>query len=85
MSTERRYELPPGLSPQEEEAVLAALERYLAEEPPPNPWVTAGRNEAAGAGVLQTRRQGPGGWRRAVREPFARRGAPTLHGRGDAS
>jgi hypothetical protein len=81
----RRFELPPGLSPQEERAVIAALERYLAEEATPNPWAMAGRCDATGMGALQTRRVSPGAWQRAGRGKFARLGTPTLHGRGDAA
>jgi hypothetical protein len=81
-----RYELPGGLSPLEEAAVLAALERYFAEEqaPPPSPWALAGRVDATGVGALQARRAA-GGWRSQTRLPFARRGVPPFHGRGDAS
>jgi hypothetical protein len=80
-----RYELPGGLSPQEEAAALAALERYFAEEqaPPPSPWALAGRVDASGMGALQARRLA-GGWRSATRLSFARRGVPPFHGRGDA-
>jgi hypothetical protein len=80
-----RYELPGGLSPLEEAAVLAALERYFAEEqaPPPSPWAIAGRVDATGMGALQTRRFA-GGWRSETRLVFARRGVPPFHGRGDA-
>jgi hypothetical protein len=76
MDQGRRFELPPGLSPQEERAVIAALERYFAEEPPPNPWAMAGRYEATGMGMLQSRRIAPGAWQRAGRGKFAREGTP---------
>ncbi|MFL5796783.1 MAG: hypothetical protein ACJ77A_02475 [Actinomycetota bacterium] len=80
-----RFELPRGLPPEEEAAVLAALERYFSEEhpPPPSPWALAGRIEASRLGALQTR-HAPGGWRSGARMPFARRGTPPFHGRGDA-
>ena len=84
MDRRKRFELPPGLTPQEERAVLAALERYFAEGPPPNPWALAGRVDASGMGALQTRRLAQGAWQRAGRENFARRGTTSLHGRGDA-
>jgi hypothetical protein len=79
------FELPPGLSPEQERAVIAALEQYFVEEPPPNPWAMAGRYDATGMGTLQTRRVSPGAWQRAGRGKFARLGTPTLHGRGDAA
>lgn len=84
MSAGRRFELPSGLTPQEERAVLAALERYFAETPPPKPWALAGRAEAAGMGALQTRHLAPGAWQRAGRGSFARRGTTSQVGRGDA-
>ena len=88
MSTDgRRFELPGGLSSQEENAVLAALERYFAEElaQPSSPWALAGRTDATGVGALQTRRSAGGGWRASARRPFARSGVPPFHGRGDAN
>jgi hypothetical protein len=80
-----RFELPEGLSPDEEAAVLAALERYFADEhaPPPSPWALAGRIDASGMGALQMRRA-LGSWRSGARMPFARRGTPPFQGRGDA-
>jgi hypothetical protein len=84
-SSGHRFDLPGGLSPSEEAAVIAALERYFAEDeetPSSNPWAMAGRLDATGMGALQTRRVS--GWRAATRMPFARRGVPTFHGRGDA-
>src|SRR5439155_6312596 len=48
------FELPEGLPPEEERAIIAALERYFDErDPRPNPWAMAGRIEAARDGVLQ--------------------------------
>ncbi len=80
-----RFELPEGLPPEEEAAVLAALERYFTEEhaPPPSPWAVAGRIDASRLGAVQTRHV-LGGWRAGARMAFARRGTPPLHGRGDA-
>jgi hypothetical protein len=81
----RRYELPEGLTPEEERAAIAALERYFSGAgQEPNPWALAGRLEATGLGILQTRRFAKGAWGRAARGPFARRGAPTHLGRGDS-
>ena len=86
MSSEaaRRFEIPAGLSPEEERAVIAALERYLAKEGgAPHPWAFAGRLDATGMGALQTRWGGEA-WRRAGRSAFTRWGVPPFAGRGDA-
>jgi hypothetical protein len=81
-----RFELPDGLSASEEAAVLAALERYFAEDQATSsPWALAGRIDASGMGALQTRRLSGSAWRSAVRGTFARAGVPPLHGRGDAN
>ena len=81
----RRFELPPGLDPHEERAILLALEQYFGEgSPRPSGWALGGRLDAIGMGALQTRGVLPGAWQRAARGPFARRGNPTLFGRGDA-
>ena len=85
MSDGRRFEVPEGLSAEEIRAVLVALERYfLKESPHPDPWVLAGRVEATGQGALQTRRFTDEPWRANPYAQYARRGAPPLHGRGDA-
>jgi hypothetical protein len=82
---ERRFELPEGLSPAEERAIIRALERYFAQENPhPHPWVLAGRVDACGWGAVQARRYADSGWSLAGWAPFARRGSPPLRGRGDA-
>jgi hypothetical protein len=78
-----RYELPPGLSPDEERAVLAALERVFEEAPRPSPWALAGRAENVGMGALQIRREARGGWTSRALIPFARRGTEPMLGRGD--
>ena len=78
------FELPQGLTREEERAILVALERYfLQENPHPDPWVLAGRMDAGGHGALQARRYTDGAWRTPA--PFARRGSPSLQGRGDAA
>jgi hypothetical protein len=80
-----RYELPPGLSPEEERAVLAALERTLGAPPHRLPaWVLAGRSEALRMGALQVRRHTDRPWTFRGAVPFARPGTPHLLGRGDA-
>ena len=78
----QRFELPDGLTPEDERAILTALERYfLQESPKPNPWVLQGRIDATGlrraAGADASREP----W--AVRAAFARHGVAPLHGRGD--
>jgi hypothetical protein len=82
---DRRFELPGDLTRGQERAVIQALERYFARESPhPNPWVLAGRVAATGLGALQARRYTDEPWGVGRYAPFARRGVPPLHGRGDA-
>jgi hypothetical protein len=79
----RRFEMPEGLTPEEERAVLMALERYFVEENrKPAPWVLQGRIEATGFGALQVRRFAREPWHGQWVE-FARKGVPPMHGRGD--
>jgi hypothetical protein len=80
---ERRFEMPEGLTPEEERAILMALERYfLQESPKPTPWVLQGRVDATGMGALQVRKLAREPWNE-VRAAFARRGVAPLNGRGD--
>jgi hypothetical protein len=80
---ERRFELPEDLTPEEDRAILMALERYLQQESPkPTPWVLQGRVDATGLGQLQVRKLARDPWNE-VKAPFARRGVPAAHGRGD--
>ena len=86
MNGERRFEVPHGLTREEERAVLLALERYfLQESPHPDPWVLAGRLEATGYGALQARRYASAAWGMAAYTRFVRSGVPPLCGRGDAT
>ena len=79
----RRFEISEGLTPEEERAVLMALERYFVEEnPKPAPGVLQGRIEATGFGALQVRRFAREPWHGQWVE-FARKGVPPMHGRGD--
>jgi hypothetical protein len=79
----RRVEIPQDLTPDEERAVLMALERYFVEENPrPAPWVLQGRIEATGLGALQVRRFAREPWHGQWVE-FARKGVPPMDGRGD--
>jgi hypothetical protein len=81
---DRRFELPDDLTPEEERAVIRALERYFAQESPhPHPWVLSGRIEAAGLGALQARHYTHAPWGVGTYAPYARRGVPSVHGRGD--
>jgi hypothetical protein len=83
---ERRFEVPIGLTREEERAIVLALERYfLQESPHPDPWVLAGRLEATGYGALQARRHMDAAWGLPTRAPFTRQGVPPVHGRGDAT
>jgi hypothetical protein len=82
MDGERTFDLPEGLTPEEERAILTALERYfLQESPKPNPWVLQGRIDATGLGALQTRKLSREPW--AIRAAFARHGVAPVLGRGD--
>jgi hypothetical protein len=86
MDEERRFELPEGLSAEEERVVITALERYFVQESPhPNPWVLAGRLDAAGIGALQARRYMDEPWGAPRRHVFLRPGVAPLGGRGDAA
>ena len=82
---DRRFELPADLTPEQERAIIRALERYFARESPhPDPWVLAGRVDSTGLGALQARRYTDTPWVVATFAPFARRGVPPMDGRGDA-
>ena len=80
-----RYELPEGLTAEEERAVLLALERYFATRAPEGPVVGArGRLEAMGYGALQARRSSEHPWSSGARVQFTRRGTQSSsQGRGD--
>ncbi|HEY7400653.1 MAG TPA: hypothetical protein VH989_07130 [Actinomycetota bacterium] len=80
---ERSFELPDGLSSEEERAILTALERYFQQESPkPNTWVLQGRIDATGLGGLQVRKYAREPWHGNHAE-FAQKGVPPVHGRGD--
>jgi hypothetical protein len=80
-----KFELPEGTSPQEERAIIAALERYFAQrDPRPDPWALAGRIEASREGALQARRLLRDPWG-ASKRAFARYGTEPISGRGDSA
>jgi hypothetical protein len=81
-----RFGLPDGLSRDEERATLAALERYFRGDIPRlAPWVMQGRIAAARQGALQGRKLMDSPWSTSLRASFARRGAESFAGRGDAN
>ena len=80
---ERRLELPEGLTPEEERAILMALERYfLQESPKPMPWVLQARIDATGMGGLQVRRYAHEPWH-GQHAAFTRKGVAPVNGRSD--
>jgi hypothetical protein len=80
-----RYVLPPGLTPEEERAVKAALDEYLSVGAKrPDPWTLAGRTEALGLGALQVRHQADVPWGGTRLNHYTRRGTEPRVGRGDS-
>jgi len=80
---DRTLELPDGVTPEEERAILVALERYfLQESPKPAAWVLQGRLEATGLGGLQVRRYAHQPWHGHPVE-FSRKGVAPVNGRSD--
>jgi hypothetical protein len=80
-----RYELPEDLSPQEERAVVAALDRVLSvQRGRPTAWALAGRAEALRLGSLRVRRDVDRPWTFRGNAPFVRRGSPRPSGHDDA-
>ena len=84
MSDDRRFELPDDLTPDEERAIIRALERYFAQESPtrtPGSW-PAGSTRPVSGGCRPGTTPTPLAPRRL--HSFARRGVPNQAGRGDA-
>jgi hypothetical protein len=80
-----RFDLPPGLTPEEEHAIVAALEEYFGSSSVrPSPWALAGRAEGLGLGALQIRYQSRRPWGETRLNPYTRRGAAPRMGRGDS-
>lgn len=75
-------------TPEEEAAVLAAIEKMLRGERDrmrPSPWKMAGRALAARSGILDYRgRLGVNSWTSTGTLPFTGRPYSGRHGRGDA-
>lgn len=79
------FELPPDLTPEQERAVIAALEEYLASASVrPTPWALAGRAEGLGLGALQMRYQSTKPWNETRLNRYTRRGSDPRMGRGDS-
>lgn len=80
-----RYQLPPGLTPEEERAIGAALDDYFgAGMVRPSRWTLAGRAEGLGLGALQIRNRSIHPWGETGLNPYTRRGIESRVGRGDA-
>jgi hypothetical protein len=80
-----RYELPPNLDPEQERAILSALEEYERfASVRPSPWALAGRAEGLALGALQIRHQSLLPWAETRLNPYTRRGTETRMGRGDS-
>jgi hypothetical protein len=79
-----RYELPPGITPEDERAIVAALDQYFGTSAVrPSPWALAGRAIAIGLGALQIRYQSPHPWGEIALNPYTRLGTEPRMGRSD--
>ena len=77
-----RYDLPPGLTPEEVRAIESAIGEYLGlGRSRPDPWTLAGRAEALGLGALQLRHQRRNAWSGKELAPFTRLGTEPRRGR----
>ena len=80
-----RYELPPGIPEEQEQAIMAALDRYFGSgRVRPSPWALAGRLESLGLGALQARHQSERPWNETRLNPYTRRGTEPRAGRADS-
>jgi hypothetical protein len=86
--TDKRYEIKGNPTPEEEEAILRALDDFLRRELEarrPSKWKTVGRAEALRTGILDFRsRLGDGAWPGAKSLPWRGKRYEGRHGRGDA-
>jgi hypothetical protein len=79
-----RYELPDGITEEEERAIVAALEQHFGSgRARLSPWALAGRLEALGLGALQARHQSQRPWNETRLTPYTRRGIEPRSGRSD--
>jgi hypothetical protein len=85
--SEKRYEIKGNPTPEEEEAILQALDDFLRRELEarrPSRWKAVGRAEALGSGILDFRtRLGDGGWLGGKSLPWTGKRYGGRHGRGD--
>jgi hypothetical protein len=80
-----RYEVPPGLSAEEQRAIDASIDAYFGYgSVRPEAWRLVARAEGLGLGALQIRNQSLRPWQEPMLSPFTRRGTDTRMGRGDA-
>lgn len=80
-----RYELPAGLSPEEERVAIAAIEWLLERQRPRlNPWTLAGRADNLRIGSLHVRHQTDRPWGFHHELPLAPGGTGPRVGRGDS-
>jgi hypothetical protein len=80
-----RYELPPGLTAEEERAIGASIDAYFGYgNVRPEAWRLVARAEGLGLGALQIRNQSLRPWVEPMHAPYTRRGTDTRMGRGDA-
>ena len=80
-----RFEPERKLTPEDERAVLRALEENLSRSSVrPNPWALAGRAEGLGLGALQIRHQSVLPWGEIRLNPYTRRGTEPRQGRADS-
>jgi hypothetical protein len=80
-----RYEVPPGLRPEEERAIRAALDVYFGSDSArPSAWSLQGRAEGVGLGALQIRNQSRHPWGEIGFNAYTRLGIESRVGRGDS-
>jgi len=81
-----RYELPPGLNPDDVRAIEAALDEYFGTaRVPPDPWTLAGRATATRIGALQIRHQSVRPWGEIALNAYTRLGIEPRAGRSDTT
>ena len=79
-----RYELPPGLNPEEVRAIEVGLDEYFGTSAVrPDPWALAGRAIGIGLGALQIRHQSQRPWGETRLNPYTRLGTEPRTGRSD--